>query len=83
MIRLQVAEGPNVHVFARSLHSFYSWWKFKQIRAIYVPLMCKSDHLVIRIAGSAIIGVYSFSLCKGIIKSKPVTGYECRIVQTF
>lgn len=49
--------------------------------------MCKSD-LVIRIAGFAIIiGVYwycfsQFSLCEGIIKSKPVTGYECRIDQT-
>ena len=82
MIRLQVIEGPNVHAFARSLHSFYSWWKSKQIRAIYVPVMGKSD-LVFRIAGSAIIGVYFFSLCKGIIKSKPVTRYECRIVQTF
>lgn len=47
----------------------------------------KSD-LVIRIAGFAIIiGVYwycfsQFSLCEGIIKSKPVTGYECRIDQT-
>ena len=47
-----------------------------------MPLMCKCN-LVIRIAGSAIIGVNFFSLCKGIIKSKPVTGYECRIVQTF
>ena len=40
-----------------------------------MPLMCKSD-LVIRIAGSAIIDVNFFSLCNGIIKSKPVTGYE-------
>ena len=54
---------------------------------LYMCHLCKSD-LVIRIAGFAIIiGVYwycfsQFSLCEGIIKSKPVTGYECRIDQT-
>ena len=87
MNKLLVIEGPNVHAFAHYLHSIHSLWKSKQMRAIYVPLMCKND-LVIRIAGFAIIiGVYwycfsQFSLCEGIIKSKPVTGYECRIDQT-
>ena len=58
MNKLLVIEGPNVHAFAHYLHSIHSLWKSKQMRAIYVPLMCKSD-LVIRIAGFAIIiGVY-------------------------
>ena len=54
MNKLLVIEGPNVHAFAHYLHSIHSLWKSKQMRAIYVPLKCKSD-LVIRIAGFAII----------------------------
>ena len=54
MNKLLAIEGPNAHAVAHYLHSIHSLWKSKQMRAIYVPLMCKKD-VVIRIAGFAII----------------------------